>query len=140
MKQKIKYLQSLIAVALCVILSLAFTSCSDDDDDDSVKNPIVGTWRLSMQEPGESNEFYYCQYNFKSDGTFEVKDWSSSTKEPSSYKGNGSWTTVDETLTLKCNDEEVPEGYTETYKYKIEGNKLIIFDYEEYGPNIFVKI
>lgn len=62
MKQKIKYLQSLIAVALCVILSLAFTSCSDDDDDDSVKNPIVGTWRLSMQEPGESNEFYYCQH------------------------------------------------------------------------------
>ena len=33
MKHKLLHLQSLVAVALCVIMAMAFTSCSDDDDE-----------------------------------------------------------------------------------------------------------
>lgn len=33
MKQKMKHLQSLVAVALCVIFAMSFSSCSKDDDE-----------------------------------------------------------------------------------------------------------
>lgn len=134
MKQKIKHLQNVIAVALCVIMSLSITSCSDDDDED--EQSIVGTWRLTMLEPNEDGIYWYCQYNLKSDGTFEVKDWSSTSQEPTSYEAKGKWSCTDDTISLSFDDE----GYTETYKYKLEGNNLIIYDYEEDGPNVFVRI
>lgn len=47
MKHKLLHLQSLVAVALCVIMAIAFTSCSDDDDEpaaDELTTIIVGTW------------------------------------------------------------------------------------------------
>lgn len=47
MKHKIKHLQSLVAVTLCVIMGLAATSCSDDDDAPSgndLAKVVVGTW------------------------------------------------------------------------------------------------
>lgn len=47
MKHKLLHLQSLVAVALCVIMAMAFTSCSDDDDEpaaDELTTIIVGTW------------------------------------------------------------------------------------------------
>lgn len=47
MKHKLLHLQSLVAVALCVIMSMAFTSCSDDDDEpagDELTSIIVGSW------------------------------------------------------------------------------------------------
>lgn len=47
MKHKLLHLQSLVTVALCVIMAMAFTSCSDDDDEpaaDELTTIIVGTW------------------------------------------------------------------------------------------------
>lgn len=47
MKHKLLHLQSLVAVALCVIMAMAFTSCSDDDDEpaaDELTSIIVGVW------------------------------------------------------------------------------------------------
>lgn len=47
MKHKLFHLQSLVAVALCVIMAMAFTSCSDDDDEpagDELTSIIVGDW------------------------------------------------------------------------------------------------
>ncbi len=47
MKHNLKHLQSLVAVALCVIMAMAFTSCSDDDDEpagDELTSIIVGVW------------------------------------------------------------------------------------------------
>lgn len=62
MKQGIKHLQSLIAVALCIIMSTALYSCSDDDDDDDEPNnsAIAGEWI-------KSNGNIY--YQFSADGT-----------------------------------------------------------------------
>lgn len=46
MKQELKHLQSLVAVALCVIMAFAFASCSDDDDDQD-SNSLAGTsWTI----------------------------------------------------------------------------------------------
>lgn len=47
MKHKLLHLQSLVAVALCVIMAMAFTSCSDDDEEpagDELTSIIVGVW------------------------------------------------------------------------------------------------
>jgi hypothetical protein len=46
MNKSLKHLQSLVAVALCVIMSMTLSSCSDDDEpagDDLVK-VMAGTW------------------------------------------------------------------------------------------------
>lgn len=133
MKHKFLHLQSLVAVALCVIMAMAFTSCSDDDDEPA-GNSVVGTWRLSLKE--SDGEFWYCQYNFKSNGTLEVKDWISESNEPSSYEDQGTYTVTGSFITIKIDGEDDEE----TYRFSREGNKLIIYDYEEDGPNVFYKI
>ena len=33
----------------------------------------------------------------------------------------------------------IEDDYTETYKYKLDGKKLTIYDYEDDGPNVFRK-
>ena len=137
MKHKLLHLQSLVAVALCVIMAMAFTGCSDDDDEPA-DSGIVGTWRLSLKESGD--DFWYCQYHFKSDGTFEVKDWSSESKEPSSYEAKGSYSISGSFITIKIYDEEDDEEYEETYRFSLEGKKLIIYDYEDDGPNEFYRV
>lgn len=131
MKHKLLHLQSLVAVALCFIMSMAFISCSDDEDEPE-KDSIVGTWLLS--QPESDGEYWYCQYNFKSDGTFEVKDWSTPSEEPSSYEASGAWSVSNDYLTLKFIDED-----PETYRFSLDGNKLILYDYEEPGANVFVR-
>ena len=131
MKHKFLHLQSLVAVALCVIMAIAFTSCSDDDDEPE-NNSIVGTWLLSL--PESDGEYWYCQYAFKTDGSFDVKDWSTPSKEPSSYEASGTWSVSNDMLTLKFTDED-----PETYRFSLEGNKLIIYDYEDPGANVFVR-
>ncbi len=132
MKHKILHLQVLVAVALCVIMSMALISCSNDDDE-PVDNSIVGTWRLTLKE--SDDEFWYCQYHFKSDGTLEVKDWSSQSKEPSSYEAKGTYKISTSFITIKIDGE-----IEETYRFVLEGNKLIIYDYEDDGPNEFYKV
>ena len=132
MNHKLKHLQSLVAVALCVIMGLAFASCSDDDDEPD-NSSIVGTWLLSQQE--SDGEYWYCQYNFKSNGTFEVKDWGSQSSEPKNYEAQGKWSASGDMLTLAFDEDDE----TETYRFSICGNKLTIYDYEEPGPNVFVK-
>ncbi len=46
MKHKLLHLQSLVAVAVCVIMAMALNSCSDDDDEpaDNLTSIIVGVW------------------------------------------------------------------------------------------------
>lgn len=46
MKHNLKHLQSLVAVALCIIMAMAFTSCSDDDEPagNDLAKIIVGSW------------------------------------------------------------------------------------------------
>ncbi len=46
MKHKLLHLQSLVAVALCFILSMAFVSCSDDDDESSSDNLAGSKWEV----------------------------------------------------------------------------------------------
>lgn len=58
MKQNFKRMQPFIAAFLCVFLSVALNSCSDDDDPSPAQG-IVGEW---LEEDGD------IYYNFSSDG------------------------------------------------------------------------
>ena len=47
MKNYLKHLQSLVAVALCVIMAVSLSNCSKDDDEpakDNLSSIIVGVW------------------------------------------------------------------------------------------------
>lgn len=59
MKHKFKHLQSLVTVALYVIVGMAFTGCSDDDDPKPAQ-AIEGEWIST------NGNIYY---QFSSDGT-----------------------------------------------------------------------
>ena len=111
MKQKIFNLQLLLAAVVCVIMSLGFTGCSDDDDK-SPENAIVGTWRLSLYEE-EEDSYWYCQYEFRSDGTLSVKDWNEDSGEPASYEATGKWTIANDRLVIEIVEEDA-EPYRES--------------------------
>lgn len=82
----------------------------------------------------DDDAMWYCQYEFNSNGTLKVKDWTGD-KEPANYEADGNYSVSADVLTISIDDE-----WTESYKFKLEGNSLIIYDYEEEGPNEFVRI
>lgn len=137
MKQKLFNLQSLLAAVVCVIMSLGFMGCSDDDEK-SPENAIVGTWRLSLYEE-EEGLYWNCQYEFRSDGTASFKSWYDDAGEPTSYEATGRWTIANDRLILETVEED-GELFRESYRFSIDGDKLTIYDYDEDGPNIFVKV
>ena len=136
MKHKLLHLQSLATVALCVIMATAFISCSGDDEE-PVNNSIVGTWRLSLSY--SAGVCWYCQYHFMSDGTLEVKDWESTEKEPTFYPDKGFYSISNSDISLTFYGLDF-DAYTVTYRFAIDGNKLIMYDYEVDGPNIFYRM
>ncbi|MCC8120349.1 MAG: lipocalin family protein [Bacteroidales bacterium] len=81
--------QTLIAVMLCVLMGVSFTSCGDDDEDEpksSYATAIIGTWKVTQ---ASSNNSTYIDWpyatttaTFKADGTYSG----------SGYFGNGSGT------------------------------------------------
>ena len=131
MKHKKLHLQSLVAVALCLIFSLAFVGCGDDNDEPEDGKSIVGTWFGTMIDEGEDLSF---QYEFKSDGSFLVKQWLTGTAEPSAYQGIGTWSVSNDKLTLALLDEE-----PDTFRFSLDGNKLTIYDTEEAGTVVLTR-
>lgn len=73
MKNKIFSFQTLVAVMLSVVMSIAFTSCSDNDDDSSTDNLssiLIGTW--SVQDPDDdSSDSQILKINSYKNGVFE---------------------------------------------------------------------
>ncbi|MGN1251878.1 MAG: lipocalin family protein [Muribaculaceae bacterium] len=137
MKKKFLSLQSLMVAVMCVIMSLGVASCSDDDDVKAPENAIVGTWRLTLLDDKDGD--WFCQYEFRADGTLSVKDWSEGFQEPSSYEADGKWTITGGILTIEIFEDYGSEK--ENYRFSIEGDKLIIYDYDgEIGPNVFYRI
>lgn len=133
MKHKSLNFQSLLLATLCLIFTISFTACSSDDDEPS--DPIVGTWLLQINE---GNEVWNLQFHFMSNGALEGKSWETPSKsEPKNYEFTGKWSTSGEFLSITFIEDG--ESDTETYRYSVTDNKLIIFDYEEDGPNTFFK-
>lgn len=76
MKHKLKHLQSLVAVALCVIMAMAFTSCSDDDDEPSSDNLAGSKWEVISATDEDVKAGLTIE--FKNDGNCVLtpRDWS----------------------------------------------------------------
>lgn len=83
---KLKHLQSVLAVTLCVVMSLAFAGCSKDEDGDKDNGKLVGVWDMKSSKGWEKeNGKIIDQWNetlksgeiifqFNNDGTFEIYD------------------------------------------------------------------
>ncbi len=135
MKHKKLHLQSLVAVALCLIFSLAFVGCGDDNDEPEDGKLIVGTWVGTIDDVIDDVEVNLSfQYEFKSDGSFLVKQWLTGTAEPSAYQGIGRWSVSNDRLTLGLLDEE-----PDTFRFSVAGNKLFIYDHEEAGTVVLTR-
>lgn len=112
MKQKMKHLQSLVAVALCVIFALSFSSCSKDDDEpDSSKSGMMGLWYDG--EDSEEEEIYDLLV------TKEVWLWNPSvaTLEPyktSSYK--------------ELADRFAPDDEFQIYRYDSKNDVYLMYE------------
>ena len=90
MKHKLFNLQSLLAVALCVIMSVALASCGSYDEEPEGENlakMVVGTWAqdgdddILVLESNGKGSFYgseedYLTQGYKSECTWEVNgEW-----------------------------------------------------------------
>lgn len=129
MKQKLLHLQSLVAVALCVIMSMALVSCSDDDDPDggNLAKIVVGTWA----QDGDNDIF-----TIKADGTGEYYDrpedyYTKHDGDKLTWKYSDGWFTM--TLFLNViEDGVVVEEDTEVFKMRAESvskDKIVWKDY-----------
>ncbi|MBD5242314.1 MAG: hypothetical protein HDS59_09600 [Barnesiella sp.] len=69
MKHKLLHLQSLVTVALCVIMAMAFTSCSDDDDEPEKEVYKANAEGVELNLSGDgkfSVEYYHFWINSES--------------------------------------------------------------------------
>ena len=121
----------LFPILLLLISSLSFGVASCDDDDEPCS--LVGVWQLAL--PDGYDLIWYCQYDLQPDGTFFVKDWTSDEYEPVNYEAYGRWMISGNTIYLQFSN-----GDTEVYDFTFEGDRLIIYDYDEPGPNIFIRV
>lgn len=115
-----------------IILVMNLLSCNKDNNDEPQSNPLVGEWRLELKD---NSGYWYCQYKFNIDGTFECKDWSSGHVQIE-YECKGIWSVDGEYLGLDFLDD----SDVRTYMYLLDGDALILYDYEAAGPNIFKRV
>lgn len=128
MLHKLKHLQSLVAVALCVIMAFAFASCSDDDDEPD-SNSLAGTsWTILSDvddADGEADEeIVGISFTLQKDGNVKFTPDTEWTYAKWSQNGN----------TLKIIlGEGAPDDYMEG-SFTINGNKATYkyswYDYE----------
>lgn len=116
MKYALKHLQSLVAVALCVILSCAFASCSDNDDEPDNSSLSGTTWTIlsDIDSDGEAdNEIVGTTMTFQKDGNVKftpATDWT-----------YAKWEQKKNTLKITLGEGE-PDDYMEG-SFTINGNK-----------------
>ena len=117
MKYALKHLQSLVGVALCVVMAMAFTSCSDDDDEPE-NGSLAGTsWTVLSDvddSDGEANdEIVGLTINFQKDGNIKFTpsvDWT-----------YAKWSQNGNTLKLTVGEGEADDYMEGTFT--ISGNK-----------------
>ncbi len=125
MKHKLLHLQSLLAVALCVIMSVTFSGCGDDDDEPekdskNLETILVGTWTAD----GE-----YIVLNSYGSGQYYV--------DYESYVNKGkcdivtSWFCKDNVLTMVIDSELEGEVYTQRLIAKSVSENEIVWSDED---------
>lgn len=121
-----KHLQSLVAVALCVIMAFAIAGCSKDDDEpaiDSLSSIIVGVWA----QDGDNDIMVFNANGtgvwYDSPAEYEQKE------NPNNFTWNvkGEWLTINfdygdgsYSYQMKCRPEKI-----------VSKNKIIWKDYDD---------
>lgn len=126
MKHYMKYLQSLLAVALCVIMTFAMAGCSKDDDvpaEDNLSSIIVGVWA----QDGDDDIMVFNANGtgmfYESPADYEKKDVSYNF----TWSLKGEWLTINidygdgsYDYQMKCRPEKI-----------VSKNKIIWKDYDD---------
>ena len=118
MKQTFRFL----SMMLCAILmTTAFTACSDDDDEDNAS--LIGTWEY--QETHDDGTVWVYQLVLNEDGTFTNSYWNTD-KPDRKTTYEGTYVVDGKRLTIKYD-----YGDVEPMAYSIKGNKLTIYVYDD---------
>ncbi|MDE6329452.1 MAG: hypothetical protein K2L83_01940 [Muribaculaceae bacterium] len=133
----------LIGMAIMAVLfSVSLTACGHDDDPDDPTNhdrDLIGTWTHT-----ESGNYWTetASVTFKTDGTYtDVIEYSAGNNSES-WTASGTWSTNNGILTICMLESSDPDdeddlGESESVRYKVEGNKLYLYDGGE--PSVLTK-
>lgn len=121
---KTKFLKTIFAVLLCMVMASTFSSCGDDEPGDT--SAVVGTWY------GDDYDHFYSSptITFKSNGTGTAKlehygSYISVRIAEFTYKVKGSTVTCKGTIGSANSDGESGTGVFEL-TLQISGNRLIV--------------
>lgn len=120
-------------------MSLSLAACGDDDEpaDSSRHDPeLVGKWSLMIVWDPEDLYVSYATYEFKKDGSFNIKTYSveENGKPFDISNGYGTWETAEGVIYIKCKWYYEDEDETLTWEedgrlnYRVTGDKLIFYD------------
>lgn len=137
MKRRLNYLQTLIVMLMCVLMSLSLTACSSDDDGDpGDTSAVVGLWRGSDYDHFYSN----VTIRFDSDGTGyatieHVGAYVTVSRATFTYKVKGKKVTTKGVLS-KANSDGETETRDFNNTYEISGNTLYVRSGEGWYTNV----
>ena len=132
-----------IAVILFALLSVTFTSCSDDDDDSGSASDLVGTWQrvsttFQQKVNGKITEEYTNNDNnfmikFNADGTYETNEYDYYNNKWWGWDETGTWSYKNGKLTCCIIDDEI---YYETITVKeLTSSKVVVEGVDKYTEN-----
>lgn len=115
MKQKMKHLQSLVAVALCIIFAMSFISCSKDDEPEKpkVEKRMTSLDDISFVYSDDGKISQQIEYG---EPYYNFKYTSSSIIRTSKYNSTTTFTLKDGLITSFTNSDLGDDDYEITYE------------------------
>ncbi|MGN1375826.1 MAG: hypothetical protein ACI4V5_04645 [Prevotella sp.] len=130
-----------IAVILFALLSVTFTSCSDDDDDSGSASDLVGTWeRVSLTFQQKVNGIVTEEYTtnnikfmtkFNADGSYETAEYYNNKW---SWDVTGTWSYKNGKITCCIIEEDDIYYVTSTVK-ELTSSKFVVEGVDKYTEN-----
>lgn len=140
MKKRLLY--SLLLCLMAMFMCTTFTACSDDDDDNKNsktsinKTSIIGKWKKY-----DGDAYFFETLIFNSDGTGTDIDVEMDYDGNIIYSSTESFEYTFDGKTLLMYE---PDGDVEEYRVSIEGDKLMLIEFEDdkddYEYDTYIKI
>lgn len=126
----------MLAATIMVAVMSVFTACNKDKDDDGgSSSKIVGTWvGADIEDPADIYTII-----LKKDGTGScINEWTSESYGKQTDIYEITYIEVTENsgkIIFKWYDEYYKKDMTETFRYEIKGNTMILYGYDDYNNN-----
>lgn len=127
----------MLAATIMVAVMSVFTACNKDKDDDGgSSSKIVGTWvGADIEDPADIYTII-----LKKDGTGScINEWTSEYYGKQTNIYEITYIEVTENsgkIIFKWYDEYYKKDMTETFRYEIKGNTMILYGYDDFNNEV----